>query len=70
MKTLLDVDGGAAMAATLVVLAVPPGPAGDSRRASGSRRLRSRAVPWINSEPLTMEKLRGRVVAVEFWTFG
>jgi hypothetical protein len=26
--------------------------------------------PWINSEPLTMEKLRGRVVAVEFWTFG
>jgi len=26
--------------------------------------------PWINSEPLTMEKLRGRVVAVEFWTYG
>ena len=26
--------------------------------------------PWINSEPLTMEKLRGRVVYVEFWTYG
>ena len=26
--------------------------------------------PWINSEPLTMEKLRGRVVVVEFWTYG
>ena len=26
--------------------------------------------PWINSEPLSMEKLRGRVVAVEFWTYG
>ena len=26
--------------------------------------------PWINSEPLGMEKLLGRVVAVEFWTFG
>ena len=24
---------------------------------------------WINSEPLTLEKLRGRVVLVEFWTF-
>jgi len=26
--------------------------------------------PWINSEPLTMEKLHGRVVVVEFWTYG
>ncbi|HXJ84964.1 MAG TPA: hypothetical protein VMS64_40505 [Candidatus Methylomirabilis sp.] len=26
--------------------------------------------PWINSAPLTMDKLRGRVVFVEFWTFG
>ena len=26
--------------------------------------------PWINSGPLSMEKLRGRVVFVEFWTFG
>jgi thiol-disulfide isomerase/thioredoxin len=25
---------------------------------------------WINSDALTVEKLRGRVVLVEFWTFG
>jgi len=26
--------------------------------------------PWINGEPLSMQKLRGRVVYVEFWTYG
>lgn len=26
--------------------------------------------PWINSEPLSLGKLRGRVVFVEFWTYG
>jgi thiol-disulfide isomerase/thioredoxin len=25
---------------------------------------------WFNSEPLTLKSLRGRVVLVEFWTFG
>jgi cytochrome c biogenesis protein CcdA/thiol-disulfide isomerase/thioredoxin len=25
---------------------------------------------WINSEPLTMEQLRGKVVIIDFWTFG
>ena len=25
---------------------------------------------WINSEPLSMQKLRGRVVLIDFWTFG
>lgn len=25
---------------------------------------------WINSDPLTLNKLHGRVVLVEFWTFG
>jgi hypothetical protein len=25
---------------------------------------------WINSDPLTMQTLRGRVVLVEFWTYG
>ena len=25
---------------------------------------------WINSEPITLKSLRGRVVLVEFWTFG
>jgi hypothetical protein len=26
--------------------------------------------PWINSEPLSLGALRGRVVLVEFWTYG
>ena len=26
--------------------------------------------PWINSAPLTLQGLRGRVVLVEFWTYG
>ncbi len=25
---------------------------------------------WLNSDPLTLDKLHGRVVLVEFWTFG
>jgi len=25
---------------------------------------------WINSEPLSLKELRGRVVLIEFWTFG
>jgi hypothetical protein len=25
---------------------------------------------WVNSDPLTIERLRGRVVLVEFWTYG
>jgi hypothetical protein len=26
--------------------------------------------PWLNSEPLSLAGLRGRVVVVEFWTYG
>jgi hypothetical protein len=26
--------------------------------------------PWLNSQPLTLEALRGRVVLVDFWTSG
>jgi hypothetical protein len=25
---------------------------------------------WVNSDPLTTQGLRGRVVLVEFWTYG
>jgi hypothetical protein len=27
-------------------------------------------VNWINSQPLTIASLKGRVVLVEFWTYG
>jgi hypothetical protein len=26
--------------------------------------------PWLNSAPLSLAGLRGRVVLVEFWTYG
>ena len=26
--------------------------------------------PWLNSKPLTISDLKGRVVVVEFWTYG
>ena len=26
--------------------------------------------PWINSAPLSVEGVRGRVLYVEFWTYG
>jgi hypothetical protein len=26
--------------------------------------------PWLNSAPLSLAELRGRVVFVEFWTYG
>ena len=26
--------------------------------------------PWINTKPLTLGDLKGRVVLVEFWTYG
>ncbi len=29
-----------------------------------------RADQWLNSEPLTLEGLRGKVVMIDFWTFG
>jgi hypothetical protein len=25
---------------------------------------------WINSKPLTLKELRGKVVVIHFWTFG
>jgi len=52
--------------------------AGNSRASAGDLKPEnnSPAAPdfapgtWINSEPLTLNNLRGRVVLVEFWTFG
>ena len=40
----------------------------DARRARRAPELGDGT--WINSEPLTVEGLRGRVVLVDFWTFG
>jgi hypothetical protein len=53
------------LAGTLV-----PGAAGAIGLREGERAPEITGGPWINSEPLSLEKLRGRVVIVEFWTFG
>ncbi|HYA30573.1 MAG TPA: hypothetical protein VEI95_17285 [Acidobacteriota bacterium] len=43
---------------------------------TGSAVTAGRAAPaingenWINSKPLAISELRGRVVLVEFWTYG
>ena len=38
--------------------------------ASGKPAPELAAGAWINSEPLTMQRLRGRVVLIDFWTYG
>ena len=57
------------VAAALIVLASPPGPEAFTARV-GQPAPEITGGPWINSGPLSMGTLRGRVVAVEFWTFG
>jgi len=57
------------LVAVLAFLALPPGPEAFTARV-GQPAPEITGGPWINSEPLSMEKLRGRVVAVEFWTYG
>ena len=58
----------------LAVAAGAQGPARPAAAESGPRIGQPAAEitggPWINSDPLSMEKLRGRVVYVEFWTYG
>ncbi len=62
-------------AATLLLLSLGLA-AWAAGRAGGQAHLLGLAAPeiaggaWINSPPLTLRALRGRVVVVEFWTFG
>ncbi len=69
--TTARVVGGvrAIAAAALVVVAAMAGEAG-AQPAPGRPAPELAAGKWINSTPLRIEGLRGRVVAVEFWTFG
>jgi hypothetical protein len=67
----------ASVAAMLVVFGAVVGLAGPPSAARAERGIRVGQAapeiaggPWINSEPLTLAALRGRVVYVEFWTYG
>ena len=75
MRAMMRARVGAVLGAMAVLLTVtallsPPG-------ASAPRGIRIGQVapeitggPWINSEALSLATLRGRVVLVEFWTYG
>jgi hypothetical protein len=56
----------AVIALTLIVLA---GAAG-AEIPVGRMAPELAAGAWINSEPLTLQGLRGRVVLLDFWTYG
>jgi hypothetical protein len=66
MRQRLVVGAWALLAAGLVALAAGV----DAQPAPGRPAPEISAGKWINSGPLTIGGLRGRVVAVEFWTFG
>jgi thiol-disulfide isomerase/thioredoxin len=46
-----------------------PGWAPGQRASGGRMPALDGAIGWLNSPPLTTESLRGRVVAVDFWTY-
>lgn len=52
------------------VLSVPSGGEAQRGARAGQPAPEITGGPWINSQPLSLEKLRGRVVLVEFWTYG
>ena len=61
-----------ALAGLVAVAGVPSPPVADAQRGAriGQPAPEIAGGPWVNSSPLSMAKLRGRVVYVEFWTFG
>lgn len=39
----------------------------DKKGSVGQKAKEINAQGWINSDPLTLEKLKGKVVVIEFW---
>ena len=69
----IRISGLVILALALVAsAAIPPRASGQylkSRRTAPAPEFRD-VTKWLNSEPLTMEGLRGKVVVVHFWTYG
>jgi hypothetical protein len=53
-----------------LALAWAPGALGQRGARPGQPAPEVTGGPWINSAPLSLGTLRGRVVVVEFWTYG
>jgi hypothetical protein len=68
MRQRVVVGVRALVLAGFVALTSAPGVA--AQPAPGRPAPEITAGKWINSAPLKIGDLRGRVVAVEFWTFG
>ena len=60
----------AMLAVAVSVAALPAAPVHAQAVRIGQPAPDVAGAPWINSAPLTMPGLRGRVVLVEFWTYG
>jgi len=61
--------GAAALIVGAVLVALGPAAVGQALRI-GTAAPEIAGAPWHNSGPLTTAGLRGRVVFVEFWTYG
>jgi len=62
--------GRALFLTTLLAVGLATTPAGAQALRIGAPAPEVAGDRWINSGPLTTQGLRGRVVLVEFWTFG
>ena len=54
----------------VAVIAMIPAPSAPVLAGEGERAPEIIGDSWVNSPPLSMEGLGGRVVLVEFWTYG
>ena len=57
------------MLSALVASAAPPGRAEENSMANQPAPGFTGATEWLNSKPLTLDELRGKVVLVDFWTY-
>ena len=70
MRAIGTVVVGVAVLLAAVSLLTGRGEAADRLVAIGQPAPEITGGPWINSPPLSLAGLRGRVVLVEFWTYG
>jgi hypothetical protein len=70
MRAIRSVILGMGIGLAMVGLLAGRGGSADRLVAVGQPAPEITGGPWINSQPLSLAGLRGRVVLVEFWTYG